>query len=236
MKIRGYRIELGEIEATLRSYSSPERLLLVDAVVIVREDVAGDKRLAAYIVIEDPSDEDGLDAPDSTDLRQYLRETLPEYMLPSAFVFLESLPLSPAGKVDRIALGSLPAPEVGRQDLAIEYVPPRTPIEEELAGICIALLGIEKTSDQSPIGVHDNFFELGGHSLLATQFISRIRETFQVELPLRTLFEHPTVAELALEIEILNQQGGQTQQSTIQRVSRDTRRVRRSSLTDDESN
>ena len=235
VKVRGHRIELGEIETALRSYSHSELLPLMDAVVIVREDVPGDKRLAAYVITEDSDDADGMDAPGSSDLRHYLRETLPEYMLPSAFIFLESLPLSQAGKVDRIALGNLPAPEVGRQELAVEYVPPRSPIEEELAGICIVLLGIEKTSDQSPIGVHDNFFELGGHSLLATQFISRIRESFQVELPLRTLFEHPTVAELAMEIEILDQQGGQMRQPIIQRVSRDARRVKRSSLMDDEN-
>ena len=234
VKVRGHRIELGENETALRSFSRSDYFPLQDAVVIVREDVPGDKRLVAYVVVDDDGVSE-LEAPTPSVLRQFLREILPEYMLPSAFVFREALLLTPAGKVDRITLAKLPAPEIGRQDLTIEYVAPRTPTEEELASICVALLGIQQKGDQSPIGVHDNFFELGGHSLLATQFISRVREAFQVELPLRTLFEHPTVAELAIEMEILKQQGDQFQQPTIERVSRESRRRKRSSLMDNEN-
>jgi FkbM family methyltransferase len=124
-------------------------------------------------------------------LQSYLRETLPDYMIPSAFVRLESLPRLPNGKLDR---RSLPAPDLARPELSDSYVAPRNSIEERLAKIWVELLGVER------VGVEDNFFELGGHSLLATQAISIIYEQFQVELPLRSFFESPTVASLALEI------------------------------------
>ena len=125
-------------------------------------------------------------------LRSYLQAKLPEYMIPSAFVMLERLPLTPNGKVDRRAL---PAPEKGRSSLRDRYVQPRTAVERQLAQIWMEVLGLAE------VGIHDNFFELGGHSLLATQVVSRIRTTFTVELPLRVLFESPTVAELALRVE-----------------------------------
>ena len=125
-------------------------------------------------------------------LRSYLQAKLPEYMIPSAFVMLERLPLTPNGKVDRRAL---PAPEKGRSSLRDRYVQPRTAVEQQLAQIWAEVLGL------ADVGIHDNFFELGGHSLLATQVVSRIRTTFTVELPLRVLFESPTVAELALRVE-----------------------------------
>ncbi len=124
-------------------------------------------------------------------LRSFLKEKLPEYMLPSAFVILEAMPLTPNGKIDR---RSLPAPNRARPVLGAAYVAPRTEIEEKLAHIWVQVLGVE------PIGIHDNFFELGGHSLLTTQLLSQVRETFQVNLPLRHLFENPTVAELAVAI------------------------------------
>jgi amino acid adenylation domain-containing protein len=181
VKVRGFRIELGEVEGVLGRHAG-----LREAVVVAREDVAGDKRLVAYVAPVAES------APTVGELRGFLRQTLPEYMVPSAVVYLEALPLSPSGKVDRSAL---PAPEGVRPELAREYVAPRDETEEKLAATCAELLGVDR------VGVYDNFFELGGHSLLATQFISRVRETFDVELPLRTLFERPTVADLAGQIE-----------------------------------
>jgi len=186
VKVRGFRIELGEIEAVLGGHPA-----LREAVVVVREDVPGDKRLVAYVV---PA---GETAPTVGELRSYLRQQLPEYMVPSAFVTLEALPLSPSGKVDRKAL---PAPDRSRPELEREYVAPRNETEAKLAAICAELLGLEQ------VGVYDNFFELGGHSLLATQFISRLRDTFHIELPLRSLFEHPTVADLAGRVEALRRE------------------------------
>ncbi|MHC5719958.1 MAG: phosphopantetheine-binding protein, partial [Nostoc sp.] len=141
-------------------------------VVIARKDVSGDKRLVAYVV---PHSEQ---APVSSELHSFLQEKLPGYMIPSAFVILDALPLTPNGKLDRNAL---PAPGRARPKLENVFVAPRTPEEELLAEIWSKILNVEQ------IGIHDNFFELGGHSLLATQVISRVREAFQTELPLRSL-------------------------------------------------
>jgi acyl carrier protein len=124
-----------------------------------------------------------------SDLRQSLEEKLPEYMVPSAIVILDALPLTSNGKVDRKAL---PFPAADRSDLEEEYAAPRTPIEELLADIWCEVLGVER------VGLHDNFFELGGHSLLATRLVSQIRRAFSIELPLRTIFEMPTIARLAV--------------------------------------
>ncbi|BAY48984.1 peptide synthetase [Scytonema sp. HK-05] len=181
VKIRGFRIELGEIEAALTQHSAVRA-----SVVVVREDEPGSKRLVAYVV---PHPEQALTI---TELRRFLKDKLPEYMMPSAFMILKALPLTPNGKVNRQAL---PAPELARPDLEKSFAEPRTPIEEVLAAIWIDILRLEQ------VGIHDNFFELGGHSLLATQVISRLRKVFQVELPLRCLFESPTIAELAETIE-----------------------------------
>ncbi|MFB3092706.1 MAG: condensation domain-containing protein, partial [Dehalococcoidia bacterium] len=131
--------------------------------------------------------------PTLSDLRGFLKEKLPEYMLPSVFVMLDALPLTLQGKVDRLAL---PAPDWARPELEESFVAPRTPVEEVLAGIWADVLRLER------VGIHDNFFELGGHSLLAMQVISRVRSAFQVESPLRSLFESPTVAGLAERIEM----------------------------------
>ncbi len=174
VKIRGFRIELGEIESLLSTHDQIQQ-----AVVIAREDVPGDKRLVAYLVTSSES-------LTSSQLRQFLKQKLPEYTLPSAFVLLENLPLTPNGKVDRRAL---PAPE-GELIRVGEYVAPRTPNEEIIAYIFAVVLNREN------VGIHDNFFELGGHSLLATQLVSRVRETLSVELPLSTVFSSPTVAGL----------------------------------------
>ncbi|HEX8695435.1 MAG TPA: amino acid adenylation domain-containing protein, partial [Longimicrobium sp.] len=175
VKVRGFRIELGEIEVRLAEH--PE---VREAVVLAREDPPGDRRLVAYVVGEVETDV----------LRAYLRQSLPEYMVPSAFVVLEALPLTPNGKVDRKAL---PAPELASAEE--RYVAPRTPVEEVLAGIWAEVLRLER------VGVRDNFFELGGHSLLATRVVSRVRAVFDVELPLRAIFEAPTVARLAVRVE-----------------------------------
>ncbi|HEU5124960.1 MAG TPA: amino acid adenylation domain-containing protein [Verrucomicrobiae bacterium] len=188
VKLRGYRIELGEIENSLRSHPGVK-----DCVVTAREDFPGKKRLAAYFV---PRTEN---APGVGELLEYLKGKLPSYMVPSCFVPLAALPLSPSGKVDR---QNLPKPGDSRPELSQKYVAPRTPIEEVIASIWGEVLGINR------VGIHDNFFDLGGHSLLATQVISRMRETLQVEVPLLSLFTLPTVGALA---ERLGDAANQTQ-------------------------
>jgi acyl carrier protein len=181
----------------------------------LREDTPGEKRLVAYVVWE-PLATDGLSA-----LRTYLNERLPEYMVPSAFVGLDELPLTPNGKVDRHAL---PAPDGRHLGMEHDRVAPRNAIEQILAGIFEAVLGVEG------IGVYDAFFELGGHSLLATQVVSRLREAFGVELPLRVLFETPTVAGLAERVAAAAPPRGQAERvaEVVQRLksmSADERRA-----------
>ncbi|MEA2695723.1 MAG: hypothetical protein QOJ16_5110, partial [Acidobacteriota bacterium] len=169
VKVRGFRIELGEIEAALVAHPA-----IAAAVVLAREDRPGDRRLVAYVV-----------GAEGVDLKSYLRERLPEYMVPALFVPLAALPLSANGKVNRKAL---PAPEtpVGREQAA----PERTPAEEVMAGLWAEVLGIEPAR----VAGTDGFFDLGGHSLLATRLMSRVREAFGVELPLKAVFESPTLA------------------------------------------
>jgi amino acid adenylation domain-containing protein len=178
VKIRGYRIELGEIEAVLRRHAAVR-----ESVVIAREDIPGDKRLVGYFV---PSAQVGVG-----ELRMHLRASLPEYMVPSALVMLDELPLTVHGKVDRRAL---PAPEEVREEDATKSSS-LTPIEEMVAGIWLEVLPVAQIRSQ------DNFFEIGGHSLLATQVVSRIREVFQMDLPLRVLFEAPLLSGLAASVE-----------------------------------
>jgi amino acid adenylation domain-containing protein len=181
VKIRGFRIELGEIEAVLASHPAVR-----ESVVIVREDLPGDRRLVAYAVSDLES------VPDGNELRAFLAERLPAYMIPAAFVILDALPHTPNGKLDR---RGLPAPEQGRRDdAASTYVAPADPVEEIVAEIWAEALGLDRVS------VHDSFFALGGHSLLAVQVVSRIRAVLGIELPLRELFEAPTVAELARRV------------------------------------
>ncbi len=170
VKIRGFRIELGEIEAILSQHPAVEKV-----VVVAREDELG-KRLIAYVQCQDAA----------LQLRDFLQSKLPQYAIPSAFVLLGALPLLANGKVDRRSL-----PQIDLAANQSTFTPPRTPVEEVLAGIWAKILRVEK------VGIDDNFFELGGHSLLATQVVSRIRETFKLPLPLRALFESPTVATLA---------------------------------------
>jgi acyl carrier protein len=145
------------------------------------------KRLVAYVV-------SGHDPIGISGLRNFLAEKLPDYMIPSAFVFLDDLPLTPSGKVDRKAL---PAPDNSRPDLDNRFAAPRTPAEQSIAKIWAAVLKLDK------VGIYDNFFYLGGHSLLATQVVSRLRDAFRVDLPLRSLFESPTVAGLAERLDTI---------------------------------
>jgi amino acid adenylation domain-containing protein len=191
VKLRGFRIELGEIETVLEQHPTVHQ-----CIVMTREDVPGNQRLVAYLVAENAI---------TDELRQYLRQKLPEYMIPSVFVFLKSLPLTPNGKVNRRAL---PAPE--NTGVVSNFVLPHHPDEGVLAAIWTQILGV------SQISIHDNFFELGGHSLLATQVISRIRKTFGVDISLQHLFEFPTIAELAKDIQQINNKAT----SVIQPVSR----------------
>ncbi|HEU4408792.1 MAG TPA: amino acid adenylation domain-containing protein [Polyangiaceae bacterium] len=177
VKLRGYRIELGEIEARLGEHESVR-----EAAVLVREDRPGSRRLVAYVAASEP-------APTAEGLRAWLEARLPEYMVPRAFVFLPALPRTPNGKPDRRAL---PAPESGG---APDFVPPRTATEGSLAGIWADVLGLPRVSRE------DSFFDLGGHSLLLTQIAARVRRAFGVEVPLRALFEAPTVAGQARAIE-----------------------------------
>jgi amino acid adenylation domain-containing protein len=180
VKIRGFRIELGEVESALNDHPAVRQ-----SAVVLREDVPEQKLLAAYVVPEGT-------APSHRELRAFVRQMLPGYMVPSAFVLLDELPLTPNGKVDRQAL---PVPEDLRAQLDTEFVAPRGTLEEQLAEIWGQVLGVER------VGAHDNFFELGGHSLLATRVVSRVREIIGVELPLLSLFEEPTVVGLAERIE-----------------------------------
>jgi hypothetical protein len=185
VKIRGYRIELGEIETTLEHHAA-----IRQAVVLAREDTSSDRRLVAYCVPDHGS------RPDIRELRSFLQAKLPNYMVPAAFIVLDTLPLTPNGKIDRQAL---PAPDQARPPLFEAFMPPRTPSEDLLAGIWVSVLGVES------VGIHDNFFALGGHSLLAVQVMSRLRRICQVDVPLRALFDAPTVAGLARHVEAVRQ-------------------------------
>ncbi len=180
VKVRGFRIELGEIETVLDQHPA-----IRQAVVIVHEDTASDKNLVAYSLI------DQVEAPSNSELRRFLSQKLPDYMIPAAYLFLDAFPLTPNGKVNR---RELPAPDGARPASADTFVAPRTPIEEKLAAIWSTVLNLEQ------IGIHDNFFDLGGHSLRATQVIARVRDLLQVDLSLRDIFAGPTIADLTLII------------------------------------
>jgi acyl carrier protein len=193
VKIRGFRVELGEIEVILAQHPCVR-----ESVAVAREDNPGDRRLVAYVVSSDrPSCTTG-------ELRSFLKQKLPEYMIPSAFVFLDALPLTLNGKIDR---GALPAPEQCRPELEETYIAPHTPMEEMIAEIWAEVLKLDS------VGVHDNFFELGGHSLLATQVVSRISKVLQADLPLRVFFEKPTVASLSDHIEAVRWAGKENSQT-----------------------
>ncbi len=184
VKIRGHRIECGEVENALRAHP-----LVADAFAMALPDPAGGQRLVAYLL--------GDNVPAAPDLRSFLAQTLPDAMIPSAFVALEALPLTPNGKVDRKAL---PAPEdIAR--LGSNHIAPRDPVEQILASIWTRVLGATR------VGVHDDFFELGGHSLTATQVVSRIRNALDMEVPLKTLFSARTLEALAHEVRRLRDDG-----------------------------
>jgi amino acid adenylation domain-containing protein len=205
VKIRGFRIEPGEIEAAVRRHPS-----IAEVVVVAREDTPGEKRLVAYLVTR----------PETTlsisDLRDFLKQELPEYMAPAAYVELDAFPLTENGKLDRQAL---PAPEIADSGAGRGYVAPRTLVEWRLAEIWSQVLGVDQ------VGVNSDFFDLGGHSLLATQVMSRARSAFQVELPLRVLFEHPTVSELGRKVEEAIEVGRGLQSPPLVRAPRDGRRL-----------
>ncbi len=183
VKVRGFRIELGEIETVINQHPS-----VSEALVIVREDVPGDQRIVAYVI----SGKD--DGPDSETLRQYLRVPLPEYMVPSAFVFMDAFPLTANGKIDRRALPKPDAELLGTREA---FVAPANETERLLADLYSEILNVEQ------VGALDHFFDLGGHSLLATQLISRIRDVFSVEPTLRQIFEDARIRPLAAVIEQL---------------------------------
>jgi acyl carrier protein len=176
VKIRGFRIELGEIESALREHPAVK-----EAVAVIKS-ANDEKYIVAYIVPESGP------APAATELRAFLKQRLPEYMVPSTFVSLDQLPLTATGKLDRAAL---PEPDRSHRERESAFTAPRDAVEETLVEIFAEVLGVEK------VGIHDNFFEFGGHSLLATRVVARIRKLFNVELPLRRFFENPTVAEIA---------------------------------------
>ena len=177
VKIRGFRIELGEIETAIADFPG-----IRQAVVVAREDAPGDKRLAAYVVAADPAKFN------AGDLREWLKQRLPPYMLPAAVVALLALPLTNNGKIDRKAL---PTPEQASAAASSRFAAPRTPTEKAMATIWEQVLGVEK------VGIHDNFFDLGGHSLLAVHLFAQITQAFGSALSLNTLFETPTVEDLA---------------------------------------
>ncbi len=203
VKLRGFRIELGEIEAVLSQHQQVR-----EAVVVAQETTGGggQKRLVGYVVAEDGEELS------VSELRQHLAEQLPEHMIPSVLMVLEAMPLTPNGKVDRRAL---PEPDASRTSQENAYVAPRTPVEELITSIWQHVLGLEQ------VGIHDNFFELGGHSLLATQVVSRLRQTFSVELPLRALFEAPTVEGLAERINRAGEHVHTIAAPALQAVSRE---------------
>jgi amino acid adenylation domain-containing protein len=182
VKIRGFRIEPAEIETALKDHP------LIQHAVVTARGQGDERRLVAYLVCEQQ------DAPKIDDLHTFLGRTLPEHMIPSAFVFLDGLPLTANGKLDR---RSLPAPDSARPDLAEFYEPPVTETQQTLARILGEVLGIEQ------VGIHDNFFELGGHSLIATQALAKMREAFQMEFSLRNFFETPTVFSLAERVDLV---------------------------------
>jgi amino acid adenylation domain-containing protein len=195
VKVRGFRIELGEVEAVLRQIEGVK-----EGVVSAHHD-----RLVAHVVL---AKEGG---PSTEALRRAMRQKLPEYMVPSLFMYLDKLPLSPSGKVDRKAL---PLPDGARPELGREYEAPRNEVEAKLASLCAELLNMDR------VGIHDNFFELGGHSLLATQLVSRIRQDLDIDIPLRTIFEHPTVGEMGDTIRLDWERGRTERQKLLELLTK----------------
>jgi amino acid adenylation domain-containing protein len=180
VKVRGFRVEPGEIESVLSEHQNVRQVVVVN-----RQDLPGDGRLIAYVVARSSP------GPTSPELRSFARAKLPTFMIPSTFILLDAMPMTPGGKIDRRAL---PEPVSAEREEDHAHVSPRTPVEQELVGMWGEVLGVEK------VGVTDNFFDLGGHSLLATQLVSRVRKTFHTEVSLKDLFDTPTVADVAVII------------------------------------
>ncbi|HET9229001.1 MAG TPA: amino acid adenylation domain-containing protein, partial [Thermoanaerobaculia bacterium] len=203
VKVRGYRIELGEIEAALRAVD-----LVRDAVVVTQDARGGGKRLVAWVVPQEGQ------SPTVGELRSALQSALPDYMVPSVFSFLNELPSTPSGKVDRRAVARMEADEV-RADLGIDFAAPRNHVEEMLAGIWGDLLGMER------VGIHDDFFQLGGHSLLVAKLATKVRQAFHVELPMVEVFKKPTIADLAEAVVRAERAKDVPELPPIRRVPRD---------------
>jgi hypothetical protein len=194
VKIRGFRIELGEVEAELLRHPS-----LRDVVAVAHED-NGEKRLVAYVVPEP-----GVAVPDSALLRSFLKESLPDYMVPNMFVILDELPLTANAKVDR---QRLPDPAL-QENTTLSRMAPRTPTEESLAQVWVEVLKLDQ------VGMDEDFFELGGHSLLGTRVIARVRDIFKLTVGLRVLFEAPTISEFAAKLDVLQQETQEERLSEI---------------------
>jgi len=210
VKLRGHRIELAEIESFLMREAQVRR-----AVVLLREDTVDNPRLVAYVQLEHPGT--ALEQGIAGQLAAAVRRTLPEHMVPATFVVMPELPRTTSGKIDRRAL---PAPDIGRSLPGATFVAPRTAVEAQLAELWAALLGVEH------VGVRDNFFELGGHSLLGIRMVTRVQQGFGVELPLRAIFEAPTVAALALQIELGRSTDGAATTPAIVRRPREEHTMR----------
>jgi amino acid adenylation domain-containing protein len=187
IKIRGLRVELGEIESALKRHAG-----VAESVVVLKGDNPDEQRLVSYVVATNDQQ------PSAAELRVHCRELLPAHMVPAVFLLLDSLPLTSNGKVDRKAL---PDPEDLRREDADNFVAPTTEVEKEIAEIWSEVLRVDN------IGIHDSFFDLGGHSLRATQVVARLREAFQIELPLRTIFEKPSISELSAVITEIKEAG-----------------------------
>ncbi|MEO8429879.1 MAG: amino acid adenylation domain-containing protein [Acidobacteriota bacterium] len=200
VKIRGYRIEIGEVEIALARHPD-----VAESAVVAREDAPGDRRLVAYVVAR------GAAALSTPELRAHLKSSLPDYMVPSAYVLLEKLPLTPNGKIDRRAL---PAADGSRPEQGGGFVAPRSAAEIAVARVWCEVLGIDR------VGIYDNFFDLGGHSLLATLVFARLQSAVSVRVPLRTLFEKPTVAEFAVAVDAAGASPAPPPPSPIVAVSR----------------
>ena len=184
VKVNGMRVEIGEVEKALNAND-----YIINCAVVPYKNNGGDiQQLIAYVVVEGKRS--------ITNLRAYLSQKLPEYMIPHRFIFLDQLPINPNGKVDRKAL---PAPSMERPELS-NYAAPSTDLEVRMAEIWSDVLGVER------VGIHDNFFELGGHSLLATRVVLKIHDQFHMDLPLRDMFEHQTIHELVGRIQSMKQQ------------------------------
>ncbi|HEX6046568.1 MAG TPA: phosphopantetheine-binding protein, partial [Pyrinomonadaceae bacterium] len=209
VKVAGYRIEAGEVETMLAQHPDVK-----ECVVAVRPDAHGNARLVAYVVPKCDTH-----APDASALRSFLTDALPAHMVPSVFVALERLPLTPGGKVDRRAL---PAPDPLAQGTGREYVAPRTPVEQVLAGIWCDVLAVDR------VGIHDNFLDLGGHSMLAMRCVSAMRQVFRMEIPLRVLFESATLEQLAQALRAYEEQPGRLEK--IARVFQKVKSVSREEL------